>query len=238
MAWKSLSRVAAAWLLIAVFGPVLRGQKIQHVASAESPALSAASDAPADHTGSSRYRITQSDVLDLKFPYVADFDQTVTVQPDGYVSLKSIGDVLAIGRTVPELHTALVERYAEVLRDPVLNIVLKDFEKPSFLVAGEVAHPGKFELRGATTLTQALVLAGGYTSAAKHSQVILFRQFQNEWLEVKQVDVKKMYATHDMSEDPVLRPGDTILVPKSLFAKIAPFIPRPSLGFYLNPIQP
>ncbi|HEX3701710.1 MAG TPA: polysaccharide biosynthesis/export family protein [Vicinamibacterales bacterium] len=184
-----------------------------------------------------RYRITQSDVLELHFPYVAEFDQTVTVQPDGYVSLRGIGDVHIQGRSLPELKALLTDAYAVILREPVINIVLKEFEKPYFVVAGEVARPGKFELRGATSLTQGLVLAGGETGAAKHSQVILFRRFVGEWLEVKEVNVKRMYASRDLSEDPLLRPGDTVFVPKSALAKIAPFIPRPGLGLYLNPFQ-
>jgi hypothetical protein len=56
-----------------------------------------------------------------------------------------------------------------------------------------------------------------------------------EWLEVKQVDVKKMYASRNLSEDPLLRPGDTIFVPKSVMSKIAPLIPRGGIGLYLNP---
>lgn len=182
-----------------------------------------------------RYRITQSDVLELHFPYVLEFDQTITVQPDGYVSLRGIGDLHIQGRSLPELKAMLTEAYGEILREPVINIVLKEFEKPYFVVAGEVTHPGKFELRGATTVTQGLVLAGGQTGAAKHSQVILFRRFVGEWLEVKEINVKKMYASRDLSEDPLLRPGDTVFVPKSVLSRIAPFIPRPGLGFYLNP---
>jgi polysaccharide export outer membrane protein len=192
----------------------------------------------AETAAAGRYRITASDVLELQFLYVPDFSQTVTVQPDGYISLKAVGDVLALGRTVPELRAILVEQYRSLLRQPAINIVLKDADKPSFMVAGEVARPGKYELRGATTLTQALILAGGQTNAARPSQVVLFRHAAGEWLEVEQVDVKKMYASHDLREDPLIQQGDTILVPKSTLAKIAPFIPRPSLGFYLNPLQP
>jgi polysaccharide export outer membrane protein len=182
-----------------------------------------------------RYRLTPGDVLDLQFPHVPEFDQTVTVQPDGYIALRAVGDLRVQGRSVPELKTMLAEAYTEILRQPVIDVVLKEFEKPYFMVAGEVVRPGKYDLRGATTLTQALVVAGGQTGAAKHSQVILFRRFTSEWLEVKQVDVKKMYASRDLSEDPVLRPGDTIFVPRSALSKIAPFIPRPGLGLYLNP---
>ena len=38
-----------------------------------------------------RYRLTPSDVLELTFPYVTEFNQTVTVQPDGYVTLRAVG---------------------------------------------------------------------------------------------------------------------------------------------------
>ena len=164
-----------------------------------------------------------------------EFDQTVTVQPDGYISLSGVGDVRVQGRSMPEAKALLVEAYQGIMQKPVVNIVLKEFEKPYFIVAGEVARPGKFELRGATTLTQGMVVAGGHTAAAKTSNVLLFRRFMTEWLEVKQVDVKKMFASRNLSEDPVLRPGDTIYVPKSTFSKIAPYIPKAALGFYLNP---
>jgi polysaccharide export outer membrane protein len=186
---------------------------------------------------SGRYRLTPSDVVELRFPYVPEFDQTVTVQPDGYISLRALGDLRVQGRTLPELKAMLNEAYAGILRVPVINIILREFEKPYFIAAGEVARPGKYELRGATTLTHGLVLAGGQTGAAKHSRVILFRRFSTEWLEVKQVDVKKMYASRNMSEDPLLRPGDTIFVPKNVLSRIAPFIPRPGIGLYLSPFS-
>ena len=198
---------------------------------------SSAADDPMKLWTGGRYRLTHSDVLELKFPYVPEFDQTVTVQPDGYISLQRIGDLHVLGRSLPELKTMLAEAYADILREPVINIILKEFEKPYFVIAGEVARPGKFELRGATTLTQGLVLAGGETRSAKHSQVMLFRRFIGEWLEVKQIDVKKMYASHDLSEDPLLRPGDTVFVPRSTMSYVSPFIPKPSLGLYLNPFQ-
>ncbi len=180
-----------------------------------------------------RYRLTASDVIEVRFPYVPEFDQILTVQPDGYVSLRTAGDLRVQGRTLPEFKQMLLEAYADILREPVINIVLKEFEKPYFIAAGEVAKPGKYELRGATTLTQGMVLAGGQTKAAKISQVLIYRRFSNEWLEVKEIDVKKMFASRDLSEDPLLRPGDTILVPKSTFSKIEPFIPKPSIGWYI-----
>jgi polysaccharide export outer membrane protein len=208
--------------------------------SVEEQLPSSAEDTSVDVSGlwtSGRYRLTPSDVIELRFPYVPEFDQTVTVQPDGYVSLRVVGDLRAAGRTLPQFKEMLNEAYADVLREPVINVILKEFEKPYFIAAGEVAKPGKYELRGATTLTQALVVAGGHTRDAKHSQVIIFRRFSNEWVEVKQLDVKKMYDSRNLSEDPLLRPGDTVFVPRNALSTIAPFIPKPSIGIYLNPIR-
>lgn len=184
---------------------------------------------------SGRYRLTPGDVVQLVFPYVPEFDQTISVQPDGYISLRSVRDVYAQGRTVPELQADIAESYARILRDPVITVVLKEFEKPYFIAAGAVARPGKFDLRGATTVTQALALAGGMVKSAKSSQIVLFRQFSNDYLSVKTLNAKKMYKSRDLSEDIVLRPGDTVYVPTSTLSQLGSVIPRPSLGFILDP---
>jgi polysaccharide export outer membrane protein len=186
---------------------------------------------------SGRYRITPSDVLELTFPHVPEFNQTLTVQPDGYVTLRAVGDLRVQGRTLPELQQQLFDAYEPILREPVITVVLKEFEKPFFTISGEVKTPGKFELRGALTVTQALAVAGGFTPVAKHSQVVLFRRYSPELLEVKQINVKAMYNNRSLDEDMYIRPGDTILVPKNLLSRIAPFIPVPGLGLYLNPFD-
>lgn len=183
---------------------------------------------------SGRYRLSSGDVMQVTFPYVPEFDQTVTVQPDGYVSLRSVRDVFAQGLTIPEFMAALREAYLPVLREPTVTVALKEFEKPFFIAAGEVARPGKFELRSATTVTQALAIAGGVTKAAKSSQIVLFRRFSEQLLEVKTLNAKKMLARRDLSEDQLLRPGDTVFVPTRALSKLSAFIPQPQLGLYLN----
>jgi polysaccharide export outer membrane protein len=185
---------------------------------------------------SGRYRITVGDVLQVSFPYVPEFDQTIPVQPDGYISLRAVGDMPVQGRTLPELKKALFDAYQPILNEPVITVALKEFEKPYFIIAGEVARPGKYDLRGATTVTQALAMAGGKTHSGKDSEVLLFRRYGNDLVDVKRVDVKKMFEKHDLSEDPILRPGDTVFIPRTRLSVIAPFLPRPSLGFFLNPL--
>ena len=186
---------------------------------------------------SGRYRISPGDVLEVKFPFVAELDQTLTVQPDGYVALREIGDVRVQGLTVPELRSQLSESYEPIVRDPVFTVTLKEFERPYFVAAGEINKPGRYDLRGATTLTQALAYAGGPTFKARMSEVVIFRYHTEDTVTTRQVDVKSMYAKRDLTEDPLLRPGDTIYLPKSTLGTLAPILSRLGVGLYLNPLD-
>src|ERR1700722_16552584 len=176
-----------------------------------------------------RYRMGLGDVIDIDFPLVPEFNQSVTVQPDGFISLKSAGDIHVQGLTSPETVEAIRAAYKNILHDPVLAITLKDFEKPYFTALGKVNKPGKYDLRGDTTVTQAIAIAGGLDDMAKHSQVLLFRHMDKDRIEIKTVDVKAMLKGGNMEEDFHLRPGDMIMVPKSTLSKLRPWIPNQSM---------
>lgn len=229
--------LAAVMVLTAVTAAGAQKQKPKGGNQPAAEALDAPDPSGFELWKSGRYRLTPSDVLEVTFPYVPEFNQVLKVQPDGYVTLKAVGDRRVQSRTLPELHKMLYDAYADILKEPVITIDLKEFEKPYFIATGQVKAPGKFELRGATTVTAGLALAGGMTQSAKNSQVILFRRYSEDMLEVKEIDVKQMMASRDLSEDHVLRPGDMLYVPASTMSKIKPFIPTSGLSFYLNPLS-
>lgn len=186
-----------------------------------------------------RYRLGANDVMELTFRYTPEFNQEVTVQPDGYVQLKGLpADVHAQGLTVVEFTNNLQTAYAKILRDPVINVVLKDFDRPYFIAGGFVGKPGKYDLRGTTTATQAIAIAGGFSEGAKNSQVVLFRRYSDEWMETKVLNLKTVLKGKNVNEDTVLQPGDMLFVPKSTFAKIERFLPRTSLGTFFSPAVP
>ena len=182
-----------------------------------------------------RYQIHSADVLELGFPFTPEFNQTVTVQPDGYITLRGVDGIRVEGQTLPEVTTSLRTAYTKVLHDPVINVELKDFEKPYFIVGGEVGRPGKFDLRGETSATEAVAIAGGLKDSAKHSQVLLFHRVPDGWMQVKKLDMKKMLKNADLNEDARLQPGDFLYVPKNAMSKIGKFLPTSSLGLYANP---
>jgi polysaccharide biosynthesis/export protein len=177
-----------------------------------------------------RYQLRAGDVLDLQFEFSPEFNQTVAVQPDGYISVRGVGDLHVAGDTVPELTKALQQQYGKFLHDPVIAVVLKEFEKPYFIASGMVGRPGKYDLRGDTTVVEAIAMAGGFTEASKHSQVVLYRRVSQEWLEAKLLDVKSMLNNHNLREDIHLQPGDMIYVPQNRISKIRRYIPSTGLS--------
>jgi polysaccharide biosynthesis/export protein len=179
-----------------------------------------------------RYKLQPGDVFDTSFELNPEFNQTVTVQPDGYITLRGVGDIQVKDQTVPELTATLRSAYSKILNDPLISVVLKDFVKPYFVADGQVARPGKYDLRGDTTLTEAIAMAGGFLDSAKHSQVLLFRKASEGWYSAKIINVKKMEKAGNLSEDPQLHPGDMLFVPKNHFSKIKPLLPGSSMGAF------
>jgi polysaccharide export outer membrane protein len=214
-------------------------------AGTESAGMAAAKPGQADGMGNPRlggerrplYRLNHSDVVALSFTLSPEFDQTLTVQPDGYVTLKDAGPVLAQGLTLEEFRLAAGRAYAGYLHDPQVAVALKEFEHPYFVAGGEVGRPGKYELRADTSILEAVEIAGGFTHEARHSQVLLFRRVNDDLVEARVFNLKKMLKERGLGEAPQLRPGDLVFVPQTSISKIERFLSKPSLSMYVSSTQ-
>src|SRR6267154_4398644 len=240
---KNIARVSFLFYLTLMGAVATRAQETPATTPSVPPALAGGGSGDEADRGqspvlqhrNSRYQLHSSDVLELSFPFTPEFNQAVTIQPDGYITLRGVESIKVDGKTIPELVDLLRSTYAKILHDPVINVELKDFEKPYFIVGGEVGHPGKFDLRGDTTATEAVAIAGGLRESAKHSEVVLFHRVPDGWTQVKKLNMKKMLKDGNLDEDAYLQPGDFLYVPKNAMSKIGKFIPTSSLGLYANP---
>ena len=188
--------------------------------------------------GDARYTLNPGDVVEVQYRYTPEYNQTVTIQPDGYVSLEIVGDVKIGGLTLAQVRTTIIKKASVRLNDPEVTLLLKEFQKPYFVVAGEVAQPGKFEMRENITALQAIILAGGFKDSAKSSQIILFRKINSEMAEVKVINLKKIKRTTDLEKDLALQAGDMLVVPQNTITKIERYVRLASLGtFLLNPLR-
>ncbi len=184
-----------------------------------------------------RYLLHSGDVLDVQYRYTPEFNQTVVVQPDGYISLEIGGDLKVAGRTLAQVRSLILAKAGARLESPELNVILKEFQKPYVVVAGEVVQPGKLELREKLTALQAVLLAGGFKDSAKSSQILLFRKLNAETAEVKILNFKTLTRTSDLENDLTLQPGDMLLVPRNRISKIERYVRLASLATFLNPLM-
>jgi polysaccharide export outer membrane protein len=172
----------------------------------------------------------------LTFPLSPELNQTVTIQPDGYINLQSAGSVYARGLTAPELVLAVKKAYTGILHDPIVNVDVTDFQKPFFTVSGQVGKPGQYELRSDITVAEALAVAGGMTMMTAKTQVFLFHRTSQNWFEVRKVNMKEILSGKNLNEDAIVQPGDMIYVPEKFITNFRKYVPYTvNAGTYANP---
>jgi polysaccharide export outer membrane protein len=187
-------------------------------------------DRPALQQRNPRYQVMRDDILNITFPLSPELNQIVTVQPDGYITMQNVGSVFVQGMTVPEIQEALKKTYAKVLNDPIIDIDLKDFQRPFFVVSGQVAKPGQYDLRYDTTISQAVAVSGGLLPTAR-TQVLIYHRVSTGWMEVKKFNLKEILDGKNVGEDAILKPGDMIFVPEKAITNFRKYVPY-QLGIY------
>jgi polysaccharide export outer membrane protein len=224
------------WIVLAVAGLMAAPASVwgqqNNALSSTRTALAAA---PARGTASSdqqpmpmqrnpRYKIQRDDVLNIYFALSPELNQMVTVQPDGYVTLQNTGSIYVQGMTIPDLVDAVKKAYVNILHNPIVDVDLKDFQKPYFVVLGQVSKPGQYDLRYDMTVTEAIAVAGGFAPTAK-TQVFLYRRDGPMWVEAKELKLKDILHGKNVTEDVSMRPGDMIFVPEKTITNIRKYLP-------------
>jgi polysaccharide export outer membrane protein len=200
--------------------------------AAVAPAQTGDQTAPKLLNRDQRYRLQPNDIVEVQFRYTPEYNLAATIQPDGFITLQVAGDVKIGGLTIADAAAAIVKQASVRLNDPEVNLVLKDFVKPHFVVAGEVTRPGTFDLRGNVSVIQAIAMSGGFKETARQSQVILLRRVNPEYAEVKLLNLKQLMSQGKIREDINLMPDDMLVVPQSRISKLEPYVRLGSMGLY------
>src|SRR5216117_2876289 len=105
----------ALFTLLAFNAAYGRQQSGTNVSTEPEAQRSETGSAPALQQRFPRYRVRAGDVLDLNFPFTPEFNQTITVQPDGYINLRGVDSIRVEGQTLPEVNDSLRSVYAKIL---------------------------------------------------------------------------------------------------------------------------
>jgi polysaccharide export outer membrane protein len=169
------------------------------------------------------YNIQPGDELDIKFFYNPELNETVTVRPDGKISLQLIDEIHAADLEPLELDRQLTDLYSRELRKPVLTVIVRSFTRQRVFVGGEVEEPGLIELPAGMTALQAVFQSGGFKETAEPAETLVIRKGENEQPIPLRIDLAALMDA-DGGSDFQLRPDDIVYVPKSAIANANKFI--------------
>ncbi|MDR3512801.1 MAG: polysaccharide export protein [Caulobacteraceae bacterium] len=160
------------------------------------------------------YRVYPGDELEVQIPTAPELNKTVTVQPDGRVSLPLIAPVLVADRSVVDAEALISTAYAGELLHPQVTITVRASPLKVF-VGGEVDKPGVYDMPGDINALQAVIMAGGFKLSAKRSQVVLIRRGAAGRPMMRTVDLRSAIGDPGHVDMAPLRRFDIVYVPKT-----------------------
>jgi polysaccharide export outer membrane protein len=160
----------------------------------------------------SSYRIGPEDVLQISVWKNDALSRTVPVRPDGMISLPLLNDIQAAGLTPMELREALTKRLVPFVASPEISVIVAEVRSCTVSVIGEVAKPGRYDLKGAVTVIDALALAGGFKEFASRSHVVVLRSEGGTTRRLA-FDYDQLKSGGHAQANFPLRPGDVVMVP-------------------------
>lgn len=122
------------------------------------------------------FRFGPEDVLDVFVWKEPDLSSTVTVRPDGKVSLPLAGELDASGKTAPQMQREITEKLAVYLQQPVVTVIVKQINSLKISVLGEVRKPDVYRIKNRVTVLDAVAMAGGFTDLARPNRVVVLRK--------------------------------------------------------------
>ena len=154
------------------------------------------------------YIIGPEDILEIQVWGNKDLNQVVFVRPDGRTSLPLVGEIGVSGQSVQQLQDHLTNVYEKTVKGAVVTVMVKEIKsRPVFFIGG-FGKPGVMQLTRELTLLQAISVVGGVVPNADAEKGFLLRGDKRI-----PIDFNRLVQRGDLSQNPKLEPGDSIVVP-------------------------
>lgn len=212
----------ACWLLLGACLPTA-AQEARH--SSTSAPLTLASSAPGSKMRKSSsdmlpakvlppvnaYLVGLGDILNVLVWHEKDLSVTVTVRPDGRITVPLIGELDVVGLSPIQIQSLLADRLTTFVVNPQVNVTVAEVRSRMVYITGEVTHPGAYPLTNSLNALQLIAMAGGLTSFAHHKKLKVIQPGVSSAIAV--FDYKDLTNPTTLSRMVPLHPGDTVIVP-------------------------
>jgi polysaccharide export outer membrane protein len=160
----------------------------------------------------------------------------ITIPPNGRVNYPVIGQVMVVGRTIEEIEKDLTERLSEYIREPKVTVQMVQVHSMKYMVVGDVATPGIYEMTRRMTVNEALAKAGDATRYGNLKNISVIRLQPDG--KAAPIPVNISNVRRGKAQDVYLIPGDTIVVPGNKFKTIDKLMTLTTLGYWMRVIVP
>jgi polysaccharide biosynthesis/export protein len=200
----------AGWLVISIL--------IISCASSPTAQLPPPSPTAEAKAADNNYIIGPGDTLEVFVWRNPELSVTVPVRPDGKISTPLVEDMVAVGKTSPQLARDMEKMLSEYVRSPKVNIIVTVAASAYSLVrvVGQVQRPQALPYREGMRVLDAILAVGGLTQFASGNRARVIRM-ENGRETVIHVKVADLVNNGDVSANVALKPGDVLVVPQSLF---------------------
>jgi len=166
----------------------------------------------------SNYIIGPGDTLEVFVWRNSELSVTVPVRPDGKISTPLVEDMVAVGKTPPQLARDMEKVLSEYVREPKVNIIVTTAASAYSLVkvVGQVQHPSALPYREGMRVLDAILAVGGLTQFASGNRARIVR-IENGKETIIHVKVADLVNSGDVKQNALLKPGDVLVVPQSIF---------------------
>ena len=171
------------------------------------------------------YTVYPPDELRIDVRPEADMSTTVTVRPDGKISMPILGDVEVQGLTPGEIDQKLTQSLSQYVRNLDVTVTVTGFFSKRYFVIGEVFRQGHYPLTGEITAWEAVAMAGGYTRRAAPGSARVVRGDPEE-PQVMPVNLARIALKGESVRDIVLQENDVVYIPPDAFSRVGYFFER------------
>ncbi len=165
-----------------------------------------------------KYVIGPLDTVNIVVWRNPELSTAVPVRPDGRISTPLVEDLVALGKNPAELAREMEKALSKFIRDPVVTVVVTNFNGPSdqqIRIIGEAAKPQAVAYRQNMTLLDVMIVVGGLTDFADGNKAVLVRGAEQG--KQYSVRLRDLVRRGDISANVDMRPGDVLIIPQSWF---------------------
>jgi polysaccharide export outer membrane protein len=168
-----------------------------------------------------KYRIGPGDTFNC---YVYGEDDLTThkalIKPDGYLSLRLVGEIFVEGYTITEAEKKIEKNLAEFIKYPKVSLIPLELHTSRFTIIGKIQKPGNYLLGDNTKVLDAIAYGGGFTTGHFHNITVEMADLEHSFLSRKSkilpISFVDLIQKGDMMHNIPLQDGDYIFIASAM----------------------